>query len=83
MKNVRIRSFSGPDAAKYGPEKIRIRTQFTQWNAKALQNGIGTSHKTKFSVIYLNECEQIRRNLRIFSHLLNTSPPENFIFCSV
>ena len=26
MKSVRIRSFPGPNAEKYGPEKLRIRT---------------------------------------------------------
>ena len=38
VKSVRIRSFSGPhfpvfspNAGKYGPEKLRIRTLFTQW----------------------------------------------------
>ena len=29
MKSVRIRSYSGPDAGKYGPEQLRIRTLFT------------------------------------------------------
>ena len=29
-ESVRIRSFSGPNAAKYGLEKLRIRTLFTQ-----------------------------------------------------
>ena len=32
MKCVRIWSFSGPNAGKHGPEKLRIRTLFTQWN---------------------------------------------------
>ena len=31
VKSVRIRSFSGPNAGKYGPENLRIRTLFTQW----------------------------------------------------
>ena len=31
MKNVRIRSFSGPNAEKYGPEKLQIRTLFMQY----------------------------------------------------
>ena len=29
VKNIRIRSFFGPNAGKYGPEKLRIRTLFT------------------------------------------------------
>ena len=30
VKSVRIRSFSGPNAGKYGPENPRIRKPFTQ-----------------------------------------------------
>ena len=30
MKNVCIRSFSGLDPGKYGPEKLLIQTLFTQ-----------------------------------------------------
>ena len=32
VKSVCIRSFSGPNAGKYGPEKLRIRTLFKQGN---------------------------------------------------
>ena len=32
IKSVRIKSFSGPNAGKYQPEKLRIRTLFTQCN---------------------------------------------------
>ena len=31
VKCVRIWSFSGPNVGKYMPEKLRIRTRFTQW----------------------------------------------------
>ena len=31
MKSARIRSFSGPNAGKYGPEKLRMRRLFTQF----------------------------------------------------
>ena len=31
MKRVRIWSFSGPNVGKYIPEKLLIRTLFTQW----------------------------------------------------
>ena len=34
VKSVRIRSFSDPNAGKYIPEKLRIRTLFTQWHIK-------------------------------------------------
>ena len=30
VKSVHIRGFSGPNAGKNGPEKLRIRTLFTQ-----------------------------------------------------
>ena len=29
VKNVPIRNFSGPNAGKYGPEKLQIRTPLT------------------------------------------------------
>ena len=38
----------------------------------------------KFSIKYfLSKCNQIRSFLRIWSHLLNKSLMENFIFCEV
>ena len=32
---------------------------------------------------FLSKCDQIRRKLRIWSHLLKKSFMENFIFCAV
>ena len=32
---------------------------------------------------FFRECDQIRRKLRIWSHLLKKSLMENFIFCGV
>ena len=38
----------------------------------------------KFSIKdFFNKCDQIRRKLRIWSHLLTKSLVENFIFCAV
>ena len=38
----------------------------------------------KFSIKdFFSKCDQIRRKLRIWSHLLNKSLMENFIFCAV
>ena len=38
----------------------------------------------KFSIKdFLSKCDQIRRNLRIWSHLLKKPLMENFIFCAV
>ena len=38
----------------------------------------------KFSIAdFFSKCDQIRRKLRIWSHLLKKSLRENFIFCAV
>ena len=43
-----------------------------------------TAQKMKFSMKdFLSKCDQIRRKLRIWSHLLKKSLIENFIFCAV
>ena len=40
--------------------------------------------KKKFSIKdFFNKCDQMRRKLRIWSHLLKKSLMENFIFCAV
>ena len=42
-----------------------------------------TVQKMKFSIKdFLGKCDQIRRKLLIWSHLLNKSSMENFIFCA-
>ena len=42
-----------------------------------------TGQKIKISIKdFLSKCDQIRRKLRIWSHLLRKSFMENFIFCS-
>ena len=41
-----------------------------------------TAQKAKFSIKdFFSKCDQIRRKLRIWSHLLQKSLMENFIFC--
>ena len=43
-----------------------------------------TAQKMKFSVKdFFTKCDQIRKKLRIWSHLLKKSFFENFIFCAV
>ena len=43
-----------------------------------------TTQKMKFSIKdFFCKCDQIRRKLRIWSHLLKKSFMENFIFCAV
>ena len=45
---------------------------------------IDTAQKMKFSIKdFFIECDQIRRQLRIWSHLIKKSLMENFIFCVV
>ena len=43
-----------------------------------------TAQKIKFSIKdFFSKCDQIRRFLQIWSHLLKKSLMENFIFCAV
>ena len=43
-----------------------------------------TAQKMKFSIKdFFSKCDQVRRKLRIWSHLLKKSLMENFIFCAV
>ena len=43
-----------------------------------------TAQKMKFSIKdFFSTCDQIRKKLRIWSHLLKKSLMENFIFCAV
>ena len=43
-----------------------------------------TAQKIKFSIKdFFSKCDQIRRKLRIWSHLLNKFLIENLIFCAV
>ena len=47
-------------------------------------SGPFTAQKMKFSIKdFFSKCDQIRRKLRIWSHLLKKSIMENFIFCAV
>ena len=43
-----------------------------------------TAQKMKFSIKdFFSKCDQIRRKLRIWSHLLKKPLIENFIFCAM
>ena len=45
---------------------------------------ISIAQKIKFSIKdFFSKCDQIRRFLRIWSHLLKKSLMENFIFCAM
>ena len=48
------------------------------------KHALCTAQKMKFSIKYFfSTCDQIRSFLRIWSHLLQKSSMENFIFCAV
>ena len=48
------------------------------------QNSLSTAQKMKFSIKdFFSKCDQIRRRLLIWSHLLKKSLMVNFIFCAV
>ena len=58
---------------------LRIRT-----SKETLPWSLGCCTKTKFSIKdFFSKCDQIRSFLRIWSHLLEKSLMENFIFCAV
>ena len=47
------------------------------------KRSISAAQKMKFSIKdYFSKCDQIRSFLRIWSHLLQKSLMENFIFCA-
>ena len=49
-----------------------------------LSSNSNTAQIIKFSMKdFFSKCDQIRRKLRIWSHLLKKSLMENFIFCAV
>ena len=58
-----------------------------QWFYSSNKNYISshyTAQKMKISIKdFFIKCDQIRRKLRIWSHLLKKSSTENFIFCAV
>ena len=56
--------------------KIQVTLRAGAWHYNA--------QKLKFSITdFFCECDQIRRNLRIWSHLLKKSVMENFSFCAM
>ena len=70
---------------KYGNLKQMksVQNYYIKKNAWMLSPSI-TAQKMKFSIKdFYSKCDQIRRKLRIWSHLLKKSLMENFIFCAV
>ena len=62
-------------------KRLRFFRGFTPWTATSPH----TAQKMKLSIKdFSSKCDQIRRKLRIWSHLLEKSLKENFIFlCTV
>ena len=61
-----------------------IRSVFLHMSKAFISYGMSTAQKMKFSIEdFFSKCDQIRRNLRVESHLLKKSLVENFIFCAV
>ena len=57
--------------------------KFIKWYEVGCLNSY-TAQKMKFSIKnFFSKCDQIRRKLRIWSHILKKSLIENFIFCPV
>ena len=56
----------------------------TDDGSELAHSSLSLHKKMKFSIKdFFSKCDQIRRKLRIWSHLLNKSLIENFIFCAV
>ena len=65
------------------PDKNNPSTIFS-YETSLERNTISTAQKIKFSIEYFfSECDQVRRKLHIWSHLLKKSLMQNFVFfCS-
>ena len=64
--------------------KIKYQFPTVVVSASTEMIAILTAQKMKFSIKYFfNKCDQIRRKLRIWSHLLKKYLMENFIFYAV
>ena len=78
LDNIFISNFN----SGYLPIQIQI-TVHRFWSSKLWATNI-TAPKMKFSIKhFFSKCEQIRRKLQIWSHLLKKSLVKNFIFCAV
>ena len=65
---------------------LRVKVKKKSFNQIQLsaEVKIYTHKKMKFSIKdFFSKCDQIRRKLRIYSHLLKKFLMENFIFCAV
>ena len=63
---------------------LSICTFCMQWRSQVFGRKAFTTQKIKFPIKdFFSKCDQIRRSLWIWSHLLKKSLMENFIFCIV
>ena len=64
--------------------KKLVKTVADNVEKKRVHNVISTAQKMKFFIKdFFSKCEQIRRKLQIWSHLLRKSLMENFVFWAV
>ena len=70
---------------RFGTETVTYRSpQFWILIPDNIKNVSSTAQKMKFSIKdFFSKCDQIRRKLRIWSHILKKSLMENLIFCVV
>ena len=62
---------------------VNLEVEITLKNETSQSEAI-TAQKIKFSIKdFFSKCDQIRRKVEIWSHLLKKSLMENFIFCAV
>ena len=60
------------------------QTELSEWFQKKVTTNTVTAEKMKFSIKdFFSKCDQILRDLRIWSYLLKKPLIENFIFCAV
>ena len=63
---------------------VNFETYFTHCYSVSIIFEKVTAQKIKFSIMdFFSKCDQIRRKLRNWSHLLKKSLMEKFIFCAV
>ena len=86
IQEVLLDEYSKPNIVKF-TRTIQIFYQVIRRKLISCQPKnvtINTAQKMKFcNKDFFSKCDQIRRKLRIGSHLLKKSLKENFIFCAV
>ena len=84
--NLENRQFNYFQRIQIGIEQGQVHKGGKVTNKKndVLTEGPNTAQKMKFSIKnFFSKCDQIRRELRIWLHLLKKYFMENFIFCAV